>query len=210
MIHEAGSAVLSVDLVCLLAEPSGDKKSDFYLLLEKIAKASAPIILVLAKEDIYARKDLLDAADKYSGFANFLHIIPISARHGTNIEKLEKLIVESLPFAPAAYSPEQITTQTDLFLAAEFIREQIFNLLHKELPYGIFVETESLETVDKGVYIEAAVIISKEKHKPIVLGKGGQMLKEIGSRARKELKEYFGKNVHLRLWVKVRKGGGLS
>jgi GTP-binding protein Era len=205
MMHETGSAVLSVDLVCLLAEPGKDKLSDFYLLLEKIASGKIPVILALSKEDLYNRKELLDAADKYSGFANFMHIIPISARSGTNVEKLEQLIVEALPFSSAVYSPEQITTQTDLAITAEFIREQVFNLLHKELPYNIYVETESIETTDKGIHIEAAVIISREKHKPIVLGKGGQMLKEIGTRARKELKEYFGKNVHLRLWVKVQK-----
>jgi GTP-binding protein Era len=203
MIHETGAAILSVDLVCLLAEPRKDRKSDFYLLLEKIAAGSAPVILALSKADIYSRKELLDAADKYSEFANFLHIIPISVRQGLNIEKLEYLIADALPTAQAAYSSDQVTTQTDLFLTAEFIREQVFLLLHKEIPYSIFVETDNIENTEKAVYIDASIMVSKESHKPIILGKGGHMLKEIGINARKELKAHFGKNVHLSLWVKV-------
>jgi GTP-binding protein Era len=203
MIHETSSAVLSVDIVCLLAEPTKNKKSEMYLLLEKIAAGGIPTILALSKSDIYSRKELLDAADKYSGFGNFQHIIPISARQGENIEKLEQLIVDSLPISQPLYTPEQITTQTDLFLTAEFIREQIFLLLHQELPYTIFVETDLIENTDDAVQIDATIIVSKENHKPMVLGKGGKMLKEIGTRARKELKAHFGKNVHLNLWVKI-------
>jgi GTP-binding protein Era len=207
LAHEAGGAVQSVDLICLLADLGKNKLSDFYLLLEKIAGGNAPVILALSKADIYGRKELLAAADRYSDFANFLHIIPISAHKGMNIEKLEQLIADALPVAPALFSSEELTTQTELFITAEFIREQVFNLLHQEIPYSIIVETDYFENEEKSIHIEASIIIAKEKHKPIVLGKGGQMLKEIGVRARKELMAHFGKKVHLQLWVKVHGNG---
>ena len=204
MIRQAEEAILSVDLVCVLVDPAERKNSAFSALLEKVEAGGAPAILVLTKIDDRSKKAVYEAAERFSKLAPFKEIVPISAQKRINLDLLEKLIVRELPEAPPVYGKDELTTHPESFIISEFIREQAFALLNQEVPYGILVETEKVEEANDRMNITASIIVSRDSHKGIVIGKGGVMLKEIGSRARKELEKFFGIKIRLDIWVKVK------
>ncbi len=204
MIRQAEEAILSVDLVCVLADPAERGGNSFTGLLEKVKASGAPVILVLTKTDDRGKEDLYRAAERLSQLAPFKHVVPVSAKKGYNLDTLEGLIAQELPVAPPVYDKDEVTTQPESFLIAEFIREQAFTLLQQEVPYDILVETEKVEETDGRMNITAAIIVSRDSQKGIVIGKGGTMLKEIGTRARKDLEKFFGIKIRLDIWVKVK------
>jgi GTP-binding protein Era len=205
MVQQAEEVILSVDLVCILADPTERGGAMFQGLLDKAKESGAPMILILTKADNRTKEDLYKAAERLSKMADFKHIIPTSAKQKLNLEKLEELIVSELPEAQAVYDKEELTTQPEHFLIAEFIREQAFALLQQEVPYDILVETEKVEdTTDGKMEVIASIIVSRESQKGIVIGKGATMLKEIGTKARKDLERFFGVKVRLDITVKVR------
>ncbi|MDR2884508.1 MAG: GTPase Era [Deferribacteraceae bacterium] len=205
MVQQAEEVILSVDLVCILADPTERGGAMFQGLLDKAKESGAPMILVLTKADNRSKEDLYKAAERLSKMADFKEIIPTSAKQRLNLEKLEELIAAELPEAQAVYDSEEITTQPEHFLIAEFIREQAFEMLQQEVPYDILVETEKVEdTADGKMNIIASIIVSRDSQKGIVIGKGATMLKEIGTKARKDLEKFFGVKVRLDLTVKVR------
>ncbi len=204
MVHETEETIVAVDLVCVLADPTETGGMRFKALVEKVVSSGVPAILVLTKIDDRSKTDLYQAAERLSQLAKFEEVVPVSSLKKINIDVLEAAIVSHLPENPPVYDKEEITTQPEYFLVAEFVREQAFALLQQELPYNILVETEKIEDVDGRMTISAAIIVSRDSQKGIVIGQGGQMLKEIGTRARKDLEHFFGVKIHLNLWVKVR------
>jgi GTP-binding protein Era len=179
-------------------------------VLAELRQAGRPILLLVNKADRARPKDrLLPFIDEISRKADFAEIVPLSALKRVNLEQLPEVIGRYLPESPLLYPPEQLTDASDRFMAAEIIREKLTRRLQEELPYGIVVEIEGLgEAEDEPgkLVVQAVIWVERTGQKAIVIGKGGELLKEIGRAARLDLKQYFGQPVHLELWVKVREG----
>ena len=135
----------------------------------------------------------------------FAEIVPVSALKGDNTEELISCIMKYLPYGPAFYDEDTVTDQPERQIVAELIREKALRCLEDEIPHGIAVSIESMKYKKRIVEIEATVICEKDSHKGIVIGKGGSMLKKIGSRAREDIENMLEKKVNLQLWVKVKK-----
>ena len=135
----------------------------------------------------------------------FAEIVPVSALKGDNTEELISCIMKYLPYGPAFYDEDTVTDQPERQIVAELIREKALRCLEDEIPHGIAVSIESMKYKKRIVEIEATVICEKDSHKGIVIGKGGSMLKKIGSRAREDIENILEKKLNLQLWVKVKK-----
>lgn len=176
-------------------------------VLERLGQVDVPVILAVNKVDLQGDKEALlpflqQMAQRYA----FAEIIPISARKGSNLPRLEAAVVARLPEAPAAFDEDTLTTASSRFMAAEFIREQITRLTHEEVPYGVTVEIETYKIDGQLLRIDAVIWVERDGQRGILIGKNGDMLKEIGRRARINIENLQGMKVFLRLWVKV-KGG---
>jgi GTP-binding protein Era len=178
--------------------------------LGELQRAGRPIVLLINKVDRARPKDrLLPFIADLSSKAPFAEIVPLSALKRDNIERLPGLIARFLPESPPLYPPEQVTDAGDRFMAAEIVREKLTRRLQEEVPYGLMVEIDGLgEAEDEPgkLVVQAVIWVERTGQKAIVIGKGGELLKEVGRAARLDLKQYFGKPVHLELWVKVREG----
>lgn len=176
-------------------------------VLDRLEHANVPVILAVNKVDLTADKEeLLPFLQTVGAFYTFAEIIPISARKGSNLPRLEAAVAALLPEGEAMYDEETLTTSSSRFMAAEFIREQITRLSHEEVPYGVTVEIENYAIDGTMIRIDALIWVEREGQKGILIGKDGEMLKEIGRRARINIENLQGMKVFLRLWVKV-KGG---
>jgi GTP-binding protein Era len=178
--------------------------------LAELRAAGRPILLLINKVDRAHPKDrLLPFIAELSKKAGFAEVVPLSALKRDNIERLPATIAKYLPESPLLYPPDQLTDASDRFMAAEIIREKLTRRLQEEVPYGLVVEVEGMgEAEDEPgkLVIQAVVWVERTGQKAIVIGKGGELLKEVGTAARLDLKRHFGKPVHLELWVKVREG----
>ncbi len=169
--------------------------------------AVAKVVLVINKVDqLKDKARLLPFIDRMRALRDFVEIVPLSAERGTNVEALVAAATPLLPEGAPMYGEDEITDRSERFLAAEFLREKLFRLLGDELPYGIAVEIEKFEVEGNLRRIFAAVIVDKDSHKGIVIGKGGEKLKRISSEARVELEKLFDGKVFLEVWVKVKSG----
>jgi GTP-binding protein Era len=206
MNRVAAASLHDVDCVVLLIAAGGWTRGDEYPL--KLAtKPGIPVILAINKLDqLKDRARLLPLMESSSRKADFVEIVPVSARTGANIDDLEKAILKQLPEQPFLYPVDQISDRGERFLAAELIREQIFRGFQQEIPYDSAVRIEQFRRAKGALNIEATIWVEKEGQKPILIGKDGLRLKSIGSRARLAMQKQFGAKVHLQLWVKLRKG----
>jgi GTP-binding protein Era len=178
--------------------------------LEQLRRAGRPIVLLMNKVDRARPKDrLLPFIAQLSSRAAFAEIVPLSALKRDNIECLPQLIARYLPESPPLYPPDQVTDAGDRFMAAEIIREKLTRRLQEEVPYGLMVEIDGIgEAEDEPgkLVVQAVIWVERTGQKAIVIGKGGELLKEIGRAARLDLKQHFGRPVPRELWVKVREG----
>ncbi len=199
-LHDADAVLFIVDV----SEPPGD---DDRRLAELIASrpAAGPVVLALNKVDLLKPELVLPFTDAYRALAPQAEWVLMSATRGDNLDMLLDLLVKALPESPPLY-PEDELTQTHLRdLAAEFVREAALNALEQEVPHGIAVEVDEFhERDDGGAYIAATINVERESHKGIVIGRGGSMLKQIGSAARQEIERLLGGRVFLELHVKAR------
>jgi GTP-binding protein Era len=162
-------------------------------------------ILILNKIDLLNREELLGIAAKLTTGRKITDVFMISATKGDGVETLKRVFAQNVPLGPWLYPEDQITDVPERLLAAEITREQIFHYLHQELPYAIAIETESWEEFDNGsVKITQTIFVQRPNQKAIVLGKGGHQIKLIGEKAREEIKEVLGREVHLFLHVKLK------
>jgi GTP-binding protein Era len=178
--------------------------------LAELKAAGRPILLLINKVDrAHPKERLLPFIEELSRKADFAQIVPLSALKRSNIDRLPELIAGFLPESPHLYPPEQITDATDRFMAAEIVREKLTRRLQEELPYGLVVEIEGMGVAEDEpgkLVVQAVIWVERTGQKAIVIGKGGELLKEVGREARLDLKRHFGQPVHLELWVKVREG----
>jgi GTP-binding protein Era len=205
MNRTVGSALGDVDVVMFVVEAGRWRDEDRAVL--KLLPQDAPVVLVINKADRLTDKNLmLPFIAKLASEHAFAEIVPISAERGDNLAALLKATAAHLPAGEPIFGPDELTDRSERFLAAELLREKLFRNLGEELPYGIAVEIEKYEEVDGVRRIHAAIIVDKEAHKAIVIGKGGERMKRVASDARKDMERLFGGKVWLEAWVKV-KGG---
>ena len=206
MVHVAEHTLKEVDVILFLVEPStfigvGDKH-----IIEQLKKAGVPVILLINKIDMLAQKEeLLPIIDAYRKEMDFDQIIPISAFNGDGTREVLDAIFSFLPYGPMFYDEDTVTDQPQRQIVAELIREQALRILDDEIPHGIAVSVEQMKVTKKIVDIEATIICEKDSHKGIIIGKGGQMLKRIGTNARHGIEDMMQCRVNLKLWVKVKK-----
>ena len=199
------SALDEVDVVLFMVEPEPAGKGDQYIaeLLKKIKK---PVLLVINKIDKVHPDKLLSIIDSYKNLGDFAEIVPISASQGNNVSELIKTIAKYLPEGPQFYDADQLTDRPEYFIVAELIREQVLKLTHEEVPHAPAVVVDRMRDHEGGkLQIEATIYVERPGQKGIIIGKKGQMLKQIGIAARQEIEALLGEKVNLRLWVKVQK-----
>ena len=194
-----------VDVVLFVVESTRFGDADRKVL--EILPKNTPVLLVINKADLLDNKnELLPYIQQHGGGFPFADIVPISARRNLHLDDLLLAIRKHLPEQPAIYGEDELTDRNERFLAAELVREKVFRLLGEELPYSITVEIEKFEQEGALRRIHAAIIVDKEGQKPILIGKGGEKLKQISTEARQDMEKLFGGKVWLETWVKVRGG----
>ena len=207
MVDTAVETLREVDVVGLVvdaSEPSG--KGDKFVV-DLIKDVAAPVILILNKIDLMKKSRLLPIMERYGREGRFAEIVPISAATGDNVDRLERVMLERLPEGEARYPADYLTDQPERFFAAEIVREQLLQATHDELPFSSAVVVDRFEEPAEGrdlMRLFCTIVVDRESQKPIVVGRGGEMVKRIGTAAREELERFFGMRVYLDLHVKVK------
>lgn len=200
------SALKDVDVVLFLTSPSTVDEID-EKIIQMIPK-NTPAILAMNKIDLIKDKNkLLSFIEAYGKFECFKSIVPISIKKKFNLNETMDVISKFLPEHDFVYADDELTDKNERFLAAEIIREKVFRLTGQELPYSVAVEIEKFEQTEEGLRrIFAAIIVDRDSHKPMIIGKKGDRLKEISTKARQDMEKLFGSKVWLEVWVKIQKG----
>jgi len=211
MVEQAYQACREVDLILWLVE-ADRPVDDEPLVAEALRQSGAPVVLVINKCDLVGPEQLLPLLAAYGRLREFAAIVPVSALTGSGTERLLEVIVARLPEGPRYYPDEQITDLPERFIAAELIRERLLMHTRDEVPYGTAVQIESFreEPERNLVVIQALVLVEREMHKRIVVGKGGAMIRRIGQEARREIEGLLGVRVFLELFVRVQSGWSAS
>ena len=207
MLRTVEQALVAVDAVLFVAEATEDPQALPEAPLETLRALTCPVFLCLNKADLVKDKaSLLPLIEAYRSRYPFREIVPISAADGTNLDRLQELVVAALPLGPPHYPRESTTDQPETFFIAEMIREQLFRWTYQEVPYACAVQVQGVKDRPGGtLYVQAAIFVEQESQKAIVIGQGGKMLRKIGQEARRELEAFFGVKVFLDLWVQVRR-----
>lgn len=207
MVAAAWSGAHGADVVVVLVDAPRRIDSDTRRILDGLHKAGLKAVLAINKIDLVKRARLLPLAAELNASGRFTDTFMISALNGDGVDDLESALAGKVPFGPWLYPEDQLADIPERLMAAEITREKLMLKLDQELPYAIAVETERWNERDDGsVKIDQVVYVLRASHKPIVLGKGGRQIKAVGTAARLELEELFGRRVHLFLYVKVRPG----
>ena len=206
MVKAAKNTFDEVDIILWLVEADpyiGAADKQISLMLKDV---KVPVVLVINKIDKIKKEEVLPVIDSFRKLYDFADIVPVSARNGDNTDDLINVIFSYLKPGPMFYDEDVVTDQPMRQIAAEIIREKALYCLNEEIPHGIAVTIEKMKERSNGLMdIEATIICERESHKGIIIGKGGSMLKKIGSTARFELERMMEQQVNLKLWVKVRK-----
>lgn len=205
MVNVAERTMEDVDVILWLVEPTDYIGAGERHIIEQLKKTKTPVILVINKIDTVKKDALFAFIDTYRKELDFQEIVPVSALKGDNTDELVKCIFKYLPYGSAFYDEDTITDQPMRQIVAELIREKALRLLEDEIPHGIAVSIESMKEKGKICHIDATIVCERESHKGIIIGKGGAMLKKIGSTARPEIEDLLEMQVNLQLWVKVKK-----
>ena len=207
MVNVAEQTLKEVDVVLWLVEPTSFIGKGELHIAEQLKKANVPVILIMNKIDMVAKEKLPEYMENYRKIYDFEEVIPVCALRGVNMEKVISAIFRFLPYGPKFYDDETITDQPQRQIVAEMIREKALRCLDEEIPHGIAVAIDRMKERSDGkmIDIDATIICEKDSHKGIIIGKGGAMLRRIGSQARMEIENMMEMKVNLQLWVKVKK-----
>jgi len=202
MVNVAEGTLNEVDVIMWLVEPTTYIGAGEQHIAELLSKVKTPVILAINKIDTVKDEEIIaKAIDTYKNVCPFAEIVPVSALRNQNTDKMTELLFQYLPYGPQYYDEDTVTDQP-----MRQIREKALRLLQDEIPHGIAVTIEQMKERDNGIFdIEATIVCERDSHKGIIIGKGGAMLKRIGSQARREIENLMGAKVNLQLWVKVRK-----
>lgn len=207
MVKSAITTLNEVDVIFYLVEADpfiGKLDED---IIERLKHIDTPVFLCINKIDSVPKETVLETIDTYRKAYDFKEIIPISAYEGLNLNAILKTMPQYLPEGPQFFPSDMLTDQPERQIVAEIIREKALHLLDKEIPHGIAVEIESMKKREKGdvVDIEATIVCERDSHKRIIIGKQGQMIKSIGTKARFDIERLLGSKIYLTLWVKIKK-----
>jgi GTP-binding protein Era len=203
MVTRAQSSILESDLVLFITERPKIFNSEDELIRDRLPQ-DKPVILVINKADrIKNKKILLPLIEKAGDFFPFSEVFPMSALDPSDLSRLLSLVKTHIPEGPELYPKDQLTDKSERFMIQETIREKVLGLTFEEVPHSIAVSLDNIEEQKDIINIYATIYVERTSQKSIIIGKGGNMIKEIGSEARKELASYFGTKVYLDLWVKV-------
>ena len=207
MVNVAEHTLKDVDVVLWLVEPTTFIGAGERHIAEQLNKTRTPVILVINKIDTVKQQDeILTFMAAYKDVCQFAEIVPLSALKDKNTDLLTELIFKYLPYGPQFYDEDTVTDQPMRQIASELIREKALRLLSDEIPHGIAVTIEKMKERPNGIIdIDASIVCERDSHKGIIIGKGGSMLKRIGTEARKDIEHMMDTQVNLQLWVKVRK-----
>ncbi|HZR46501.1 MAG TPA: GTPase Era [Candidatus Manganitrophaceae bacterium] len=208
MVQAALASLEEVDLVLFLIEPDLEPGEGDLFIAEHLGKIRTPKILVMNKIDLVKKERMIPLLDFFNKKGGFSEIIPISALHGENVDRLVEMALSFLPEGEPYFPEDVVTDQPVRFLAAEIIREKLIERTRDEVPYAIAVQIEEFkEDEAKNLStIRAVLFVERESQKGILIGQGGKMLKEVGTAARQELETLLGAKIFLQLWVKTKKG----
>ena len=206
MVKSAYSALKEVDAVLFMVNISEKRGPGDDFIIEKLKGIKTPIFLVLNKIDLVTPEVLLERVESYKDALDFAGVFPISVLQGNNVNELMEGLINALPKGPQYYPADQITDHPEYFVVSELIREKILQLTQEEIPHSVAVTVDKMQKdeFDK-VHVYANIIVERKSQKGIIIGKGGRLLKEIGTRARRDIQQLLGNKVYLELWVKVEK-----
>lgn len=207
MVSVAEKTLADVDVVMWLVEPTNYIGAGEKHIITQLKNCKKPVILVINKVDTIKKEEILSFIDTYRKELNFAEIVPVSALKGTNTTDLLDTIYNYLPNGPMYYDEDTVTDQPMRQIVSELIREKALRCLSDEIPHGIAVTIEKMKEREDGSIwdIEATIVCERDSHKGIIIGKGGAMLKKIGSAARFEIEKMMEQQINLKIWVKVRK-----
>ena len=211
MVDTAVDTIREVDVLGLVVDASERRGKGDAFMIDLVKSATAPVFLILNKIDLIKKSRLLPMMDEYSKLAQFAEIVPVSAATGDNVDRLERVIIDRLPEGERLYPDDFLTDQPERFFAAEIVREKLLQFTHAELPFSSAVMIDRFEEAEEGASARASIlrlyctiVVERDSQKPIVIGKGGDMIKRIGTAAREELERFFGTRVFLDLHVRVK------
>ena len=206
MVKSAYSALKEVDAVLFMVNASEKRGPGDDFIIEKLKGIKTPIFLVLNKIDLVTPEVLLERVESYKDALDFAGVFPISVLQGNNVNELMEGLINALHEGPQYYPADQITDHPEYFVVSELIREKILQLTQEEIPHSVAVTVDKMQKdeFDK-VHVYANIIVERKSQKGIIIGKGGRLLKEIGTRARRDIQQLLGNKVYLELWVKVEK-----
>ena len=207
MVNVAERTLSEVDVILWLVEPSTFIGKGEQHIAKQLERTKTPVILIMNKIDTVPREEIPKFLDAYRKIYHFADMIPVSALRGKNLDTVIECILKYLPYGPAFYDEDTVTDQPQRQIAAELIREKALRCLEEEIPHGIAVAIDKMTERPDGsmMDIEATIICERDSHKGIIIGKGGTMLRKIGSQARREIENMLEMQVNLQLWVKVKK-----
>jgi GTPase len=203
MNHEIAAALEGIDVLLLMVDASSDELSADHLLLEKAQKFPGKTVLALNKIDRISKPKLLPLTDAFQKAFAFSAIVPISALKGTGCDALQDELLRHLPEGSPYFPEDQVTDQPERFLAAEIIREKAMQVMYHEVPYALAVFVEKFEETPKLLRIQATLHVERDSQRKILIGHKGEMMKKIGTEARKELQALLGTKIFLGMFVKV-------
>ncbi|HLE71710.1 MAG TPA: GTPase Era [Vicinamibacteria bacterium] len=204
MVGLALRSLKNVDLALLLVDVTKPFGGGDEFVLERVRQAKVPVVLALNKVDRIRKPEILTVIDEYRHRHDFTDIVPISALTGENVDALVSVLERQLPEGEPLYPPETLTDLPERFFVSEIVREKILGATREEIPYSTAVVIDSWEEGEKLTRIEASILVERESQKGIVVGKGGSMLKGIGTAARRDIEVFLGTKVFLGLHVRVR------
>ena len=204
MLAFSESALQDADVLLYVTDvvENPEKNSDF---LEKVAKMTIPVLLLINKIDQTDNKSLVALVEKWHGLLPSAEILPISAKNKFGIDMLMKRVKELMPDSPPYFDKDQLTDKPARFFVSEIVREKILLYYSKEIPYSVEVRVESFKETDSLIRIGAVIYVERESQKGIIIGHQGVALKKVSTESRKALEKFFGKNVWLEIFVKVDK-----
>lgn len=207
MVNVAERTLKEVDVILWLVEPTDFIGKGERHIAEQLKKVNVPVILIMNKIDTVDKSQIQGFLDGYREIFEFADMIPVCALRGINMDKVLRAIFHYLPYGPKFYDDDTVTDQPQRQIVAELIREKALRCLEEEIPHGIAVSIEKMQERRGGdiMDIEATIICERDSHKGIVIGKGGAMLRRIGSQARREIEKMLEMQANLQLWVKVKK-----
>ncbi len=204
MMKFVDSALIDADIILFVTDviEKPDKNPEY---IERIRKSNVPVIVLINKIDLSNQEDVVRLFNYWSDIFPGATVFPISAKEKFNIEPIFDRILELLPEAPAYFSKDDFTDRNERFFLQEIVREKILLNYQKEIPYSVEVEVEEFKETEKIINVRCIIYVSRESQKGIIIGHQGNMLKLVGTQARKDAEEFFGKKIFLQIFVKVAK-----